>query len=137
MGEPGERLLCCASKPDPAHDRPAGQNVRGKCMYSTIYFQHDSKYFVARDIPGRVLENNEVLQELAEQIITKVAYTEKCRTILRGDHGIFFCAVFFYLFIITIPKFLTLFSVTKFSCNEDISFFQRFPCTECVCLTQN
>lgn len=34
------------------------------------------------------------------------------------------------------PKFLTLFSVTKFSYNEDISFF-RFPCTEWVCLTQN
>jgi len=44
---------------------------------------------------------------------------------------------FFYVFIITIPKFLTLFSVMKFPCNEDISVFQQFPCTECVCLTQN
>ena len=44
---------------------------------------------MARGIPDRVLENSDVLQELAEKIITKVGCIEKCRTILRGDHGIF------------------------------------------------
>jgi len=52
-------------------------------------------FVMARGVPDRVLENSEVLQKLAEQVITKAGCAEKCRTILGGDHGIFFSSVFF------------------------------------------
>jgi hypothetical protein len=50
---------------------------------------------MAKGVPDRVMENSEVLQELAEQIISNVGCKEKCTTILRGDHGIFFSSAFF------------------------------------------
>jgi hypothetical protein len=140
MGEPGEWLRCCASKPGPSQDGPAGLNVRGKCVLA-LYISNMAPnircFVTARGVLDRVLEKSEFLQELAKQIFTNVGCTERRRTILRGDYGFVFSSAFLYVFIITIPKFLTLFSVMKFPCNEDISVFQRFPCTECVCLTQN
>jgi hypothetical protein len=50
---------------------------------------------MARGVTDRVLENSEGLQELAEQIFTNVGCTEKCRTILQGNYGIFFSPLHF------------------------------------------
>jgi hypothetical protein len=59
--------------------RSCQTECKGEVHVSAIYFQHDAKYSAARGVPDRVLENCEVLQELAEQIITKVGCTEKFR----------------------------------------------------------
>lgn len=85
MGEPGEWLRCCASKPDPSQDRPAGQNISGKCVLA-LYISNMAPnircFVMARGVPDRVLEKSEGLQELAKQIFTNVGCTEKHRTIL-------------------------------------------------------
>jgi hypothetical protein len=77
-------LLCEQTR---SFTRSSGRTeLKGEVRVSAIYFQHGAKYSVLCNGQGRTCpcaENSEVLQELAEQIITEVGCTEKCRTILR------------------------------------------------------
>jgi hypothetical protein len=71
-----------------------------------------------KDVPDRVLESSEILQEFTEKSLLKHAVQKKSRTFLRNKHGKFVSFWFFYMWQTLIPVFLMCFNITKFRYNE-------------------